>query len=44
MYVHKSLAAGCTHEEIIEAAQVAVMMQGGPTYMYFAIVLKALSA
>src|SRR5512146_2177261 len=32
LHVQKSLEAGATREQILEAASVAVMMQGGPTY------------
>ena len=39
-----SLAAGATREQIIDAASVAVMMQGGPTYTYLPRVFEALDA
>jgi len=44
LHVEKSLAAGNTPEEIIEAAGVAVMMQGGPAYTHLPIVIDALEA
>src|SRR3954464_5422761 len=36
MYAHiqAALNAGATREQVLEAAGVAVMMQGGPTYTY----------
>ncbi len=44
LHVQKSLAAGCTPEEIMEAASVAVMMAGGPAYTHVPMVMKALEA
>jgi len=44
MHVKKALEAGNTKEEILEAAGVAVMMQGGPAYMHIPEVLDALEA
>ena len=44
LHVQKSLAAGCTPEEILEAASVAVMMGGGPAYTHLPMVMKALEA
>ncbi|MGD0090541.1 MAG: carboxymuconolactone decarboxylase family protein [Planctomycetota bacterium] len=44
MHVQKSLAAGNTREEILEAAGVAVVMQGGPAYTHIPEVLDALEA
>jgi AhpD family alkylhydroperoxidase len=41
-HVEKCLKAGATPEQIMEAAGVAVMMQGGPTYTYIPKVLEAL--
>lgn len=41
-HVEKCLQAGATSQEIIDAAGVAVMMGGGPTYTYVPIVLGAL--
>lgn len=42
IHVQKSLAAGATKDEIIEAAGVAVLMGGGPALTYVAEVKKAL--
>jgi AhpD family alkylhydroperoxidase len=46
IYVHvqAALNAGATREQILEAAGVAVLMQGGPTYTYLPRVLEALEA
>jgi AhpD family alkylhydroperoxidase len=44
LHVQKSLEAGATPEQILEAASVAVMMQGGPTYTYLPKVVEALEA
>ena len=46
IYVHaeKALRAGATREQIMEAAGVAVMMQGGPTYTYLPKLVEALDA
>jgi AhpD family alkylhydroperoxidase len=44
LHVQKSLAAGNTPPEIIEAAAVAVMMQGGPAYTHMPVVIEALEA
>ena len=46
MYAHvqAALSAGATREQILEAAGVAVMMQGGPTYTYLPRVIEALDA
>lgn len=41
-HVKAALKAGATREQIIEAAGVAVMMQGGPTYTYLPRVMEAL--
>lgn len=45
IYAHteKSLKAGATPEEIMEAAGVAVMMGGGPVYTYTPVVAAALN-
>jgi len=40
-HVEKCIKAGATGAEIMEAAGVAVMMQGGPTYTYVPIVAAA---
>lgn len=44
LHVQKSLEAGNTREEILEAAGVAVVMQGGPAYTHIPEVLDALEA
>jgi AhpD family alkylhydroperoxidase len=46
IYTHadKARKAGATREQIMEAAGVAVMMQGGPTYTYLAKLVEALDA
>jgi AhpD family alkylhydroperoxidase len=46
MYAHirAALKAGATREQILEAAGVAVLMQGGPTYTYLPRVTEALDA
>lgn len=43
-HVKACLAAGATREQILEAAGVAVLMQGGPSYTYLPRVLEALDA
>jgi len=42
LHVQKALQAGAIREEILEAAGVAVMMGGGPTYTHVPEVLRAL--
>ena len=42
LHVQGSLKAGATREQILEAAGVAVMMQGGPAFTYVPEVLHAL--
>jgi AhpD family alkylhydroperoxidase len=46
IYAHVAAAthAGATREQILEAAGVAVLMQGGPTYTYLPRVIEALDA
>ncbi len=46
IYAHLRAAvmAGATHEQVLEAAGVAVLMQGGPTYTYLPYVTEALTA
>ena len=46
MYAHvqKALQTGATRQQIMEAASVAVMMQGGPAYTYLPKVVEALDA
>ncbi|HTV46829.1 MAG TPA: carboxymuconolactone decarboxylase family protein [Phycisphaerae bacterium] len=43
-HVKAALNAGATREQILEAAGVAVLMQGGPTYTYLPRVLEAFEA
>jgi AhpD family alkylhydroperoxidase len=43
-HVKACLAAGATREQVLEAAGVAVLMQGGPTYTYLPRVVEALDA
>ncbi len=42
LHVQKCLQAGATREQILEAAGVAVMMQGGPSYTHVPEVIRAL--
>lgn len=44
LHVQKCLEAGNSPAEIIEAASVAVMMQGGPAYTHLPVVLDAIEA
>ena len=43
-HVRAALNAGATREQVLEAAGVAVLMQGGPTYTYLPRVTEALAA
>lgn len=43
-HVEKAVKAGATREELIEAAGVVVMMQGGPGYTHVPELLDALDA
>jgi AhpD family alkylhydroperoxidase len=43
-HVQAALGAGATRQQILEAAAVAVMMQGGPAYTYLPRVTEALEA
>ena len=43
-HVRAAVNAGATREQILEAAGVAVLMQGGPTYTYLPRVTEALEA
>lgn len=43
-HVQAAVNAGATPEMILEAAGVAVLMQGGPTYTYLPRVTEALEA
>ncbi len=42
LHVQGCLKAGATREEILEAAGVAVVMQGGPTFTHLPEVMQAL--
>jgi len=42
LHVQKCLQAGASRQEILEAAGVVVMMQGGPSYTNVPEVIKAL--
>ena len=44
LHVQKCLEAGNSPAQILEAAAVAVMMQGGPAYTYIPVVMEALEA
>lgn len=44
LHVKKCLGTGASPEEILEAAQVAVMMAGGPGYTHMPEVIDALEA
>jgi len=41
-HVQKSLDAGATRQQILEAASVAVMMGGGPAYTHIPVVMDTL--
>lgn len=43
-HVEKAINAGATREQVLEAAGVVVMMQGGPGYVYVPKVIDALDA
>ncbi|MFQ6035773.1 MAG: carboxymuconolactone decarboxylase family protein [Sedimentisphaerales bacterium] len=42
--MQKSLDAGATKQQILEAASVAVMMGGGPAYTHVPLVMETLEA
>ena len=42
LHVKKALESGASRAEVMEAASVAVMMQGGPGYVHLPLVLEAL--
>ena len=42
LHVKKSIEAGCNEKEIIEAASVAVVMNGGPAYTHLPLVIDTL--
>ena len=41
-HIQAAVNAGATREQVLEAAGVAVLMQGGPTYTYLPRVVEAL--
>ena len=43
-HIQAAMNAGASREQIFEAAGVAVLMQGGPTYTYLPYVAEALDA
>jgi AhpD family alkylhydroperoxidase len=43
-YTISAVIAGATKEQILEAAGVAIMMQGGPAYTYLPNVVEAIKA
>jgi len=43
-HVRGAIKAGAIRQQVIEAAGVAVMMQGGPSYTYLPKLLEALDA
>ena len=42
LHIQKALESGSSDKEIIEAASVAVVMQGGPAFTHLPIVLETL--
>ncbi len=44
LHVQKCVAAGLSRAQVLEAAGVAVMMNGGPAYTHIPVVLAALDA
>lgn len=44
LHAQKCLDLGCTRQEILEAASVAVMMGGGPAYTHLPVVAETLDA
>ena len=43
-HTKKCLVAGATKEQILEAASVAVVMNGGPAYMHIPVIIDTLEA
>ncbi len=41
-HVEQAVAAGATREEVVEAGFMAIIMHGGPAYMYMTPLLEAL--
>jgi len=44
IHVQKALESGCTPDEVMEAASVAVVMGGGPAYTHLPMVERAIQA
>ncbi len=44
LHIQKSLEAGATKEQVLEAAGVAVVMGGGPAYTHIPVVINTLEA
>ena len=44
LHAQKCLSAGCTRDEILEAASVAVVMGGGPAYTHLPMLIETLDA
>lgn len=44
LHIDKALDAGASKDEILEAAQVAVLMAGGPAYTHMPKVIEALES
>jgi len=44
LHIQKSLEAGATKEQVLEAAGVAVLMGGGPAYTHIPVVINTLEA
>jgi len=42
LHVHDAVKAGATHDEIVDAAGVAIMMGGGPAVVYASQAFEAL--
>ena len=43
-HIRKALSIGASKEEILETAQVALMMGGGPVYTYIPIAIETIEA
>jgi AhpD family alkylhydroperoxidase len=43
-HVEKCMRLGATRQQVLDAAAVAVVMQGGPAYVHVPVVLEALDA
>jgi len=44
LHVQKCLAAGATKEQLFEAAEVAVMMGGGPAFTHLGVVIETVQS